>query len=256
MAQERRHKSRPRRRRGRFGFFYKLLSLVLVVAALTAACVVFFRVNDISVTGNARYSAQEVIDASGIRQGDNLIALSPSRIAARIRLRLPYVSSVSIRRTLPDGVELTIQEHTAAAALSDGESWWYIAAQGKVLEQVDSPGRVMQISGLTAQSPIPGEMVAVEEEHAARLEYVLALLTAMDQWGILADCSALDCSRPGVLLVNYRDFLLKIPSTGDQEYIMWLMDQAFENEDRPIDRDGSGTLDFTVVEGKVYYSQD
>lgn len=255
MAQERRHKSRPRRRRGRFGFFYKLLSVLLVVAALTAACVVFFRVNGITVSGNSRYTAEEVIEASGIQQGDNLIALSPSRIAARIRSRLPYVSSVSIRRALPDTVVLTIEEHTAAAAISDGDSWWYIASQGKVLEQVRSPGQVMSITGLTAQSPILGETVTVEEEHASRLEYVLGLLTAMDEWGILADCSALDCSRPGVLVVDYLDFQLKIPSTGDFSYIMYLMDQAFENEKRPIDRSGSGTLDFTIVEGKVYYSQ-
>lgn len=79
MAQERRHKSRSRRRRGRFGFFYKLLSVLLVAAALTTACVVFFRVNNITVIGNSRYTVQEVIEASGIQQGDNLITLSPSR---------------------------------------------------------------------------------------------------------------------------------------------------------------------------------
>ena len=80
----------------------------------------------------------------------------------------------------------------------------------------------------------------MEEEHASRLEYVLGLLTAMDEWGILADCSALDCSRPGVLVVDYLDFQLKIPSTGDFSYIMYLMDQAFENEKRPIDRQRLG----------------
>ena len=58
MAQERRHKSRSRRRRGRFGFFYKLLSVLLVAAALTTACVVFFRVNNITVIGNSRYTVQ------------------------------------------------------------------------------------------------------------------------------------------------------------------------------------------------------
>lgn len=110
MAQERRHKSRSRRRRGRFGFFYKLLSVLLVAAALTTACVVFFRVNNITVIGNSRYTVQEVIEASGIQQGDNLITLSPSRVAARIRLRLPYVSSVSIRRALPDTVVLEIED--------------------------------------------------------------------------------------------------------------------------------------------------
>ena len=247
MAQERRHKSRSRRRRGRFGFFYKLLSVLLVAAALTTACVVFFRVNNITVIGNSRYTVQEVIEASGIQQGDNLITLSPSRVAARIRLRLPYVSSVSIRRALPDTVVLEIEEHAAAAAISDGKGWWYIAAQGKVLEQVGSPG-------LTAQDPVPGELVAVEEEQASRLEYVLDLLMALDAREMLADCSALDCSRPGVLLLDYRDFRLKLPSTGEFDYMLGFLEGIFK-EGR-VDRDGSGTFDFTIEEGKAVYSQD
>ena len=254
MAQERRHKSRSRRRRGRFGFFYQLLSVLLVAAALTTACVVFFRVNNITVIGNSRYTVQEVIEASGIQQGDNLITLSPSRVAARIRLRLPYVSSVSIRRALPDTVVLEIEEHAAAAAISDGKGWWYIAAQGKVLEQVGSPGSVMSVTGLTAQDPVPGELVAVEEEQASRLEYVLDLLMALDAREMLADCSALDCSRPGVLLLDYRDFRLKLPSTGEFDYMLGFLEGIFK-EGR-VDRDGSGTFDFTIEEGKAVYSQD
>ena len=61
MASERRHKSRPRRRRGRFSFAYKLLSVILVIAAVAAACLVFFRINQVTVTGNARYTAEEIV---------------------------------------------------------------------------------------------------------------------------------------------------------------------------------------------------
>ena len=38
----------------------------------------------------------------------------------------------------------------------------------------------MSVTGLTAQDPVPGELVAVEEEQASRLEYVLDLLMALD----------------------------------------------------------------------------
>ena len=199
MASERRHKSRPRRRRGRFGFAYKLLSVLLVIAAVVAACLVFFRINQVTVTGNARYTAEEIADVSGIRTGDNLIALSKSKIAARIRTRLPYVQSVSIRRALPDTVILTVTEHTAAAAVSDGANWWYISAQGKLLETVSSPGQIIQITGLTAVEPELGGKLTVSEEYENRLTYVLSLLSALDSRGMLADCTALDCSSAGVL---------------------------------------------------------
>ena len=88
VARQRRH-SRPKRRRGRFGGLYKVLSILLVAAAIITACVVFFRVNTIEVAGNVRYTAEEIIEASGVKMGDNLIAMSGSRVSAAIRTQLP-----------------------------------------------------------------------------------------------------------------------------------------------------------------------
>jgi cell division protein FtsQ len=253
VASERRHKSRPRRRRGRFGFAYKLLSVLLVIAAVVTACLVFFRINQVTVTGNARYTAEEIADVSGIRTGDNLIALSKSKIAARIRTRLPYVQSVSIRRALPDTVILTVTEHTAAAAVSDGTNWWYISAQGKLLETVSSPGSIIRITGLTAVEPELGGKLAVSEEYENRLTYVLSLLSALDDRGMLADCTALDCSSAGVLWLDYLNFRLKLPSTGDFSYMLTLLDGAFDSG--RVSREDAGTFDFASAEGKAIYSK-
>ena len=83
MARQRRH-ARPKRRRGRFSGLYKVLSILLVAAAVVLACVVFFRVNSVEVEGNVRYTAEDIIEASGIQTGDNLIGLSRSRVSAAI----------------------------------------------------------------------------------------------------------------------------------------------------------------------------
>ena len=79
MARQRRH-PRSKRRRGRFRGLYKLLSILLIAAAVVLACVVFFRVNSVEVTGNVRYTAAEVIAASGIEMGANLVVLPRSRV--------------------------------------------------------------------------------------------------------------------------------------------------------------------------------
>ena len=51
MARQRRHSTR-RRRRGRFSGLYRLLSILAVAAAIAVACVVFFRINEVTVAGN------------------------------------------------------------------------------------------------------------------------------------------------------------------------------------------------------------
>ena len=60
----RRHSNR-RRRRGNFGFLYKLLSVLVICAAVVMALTLFFRVDTIEVTGTERYTEKDVIEASG-----------------------------------------------------------------------------------------------------------------------------------------------------------------------------------------------
>ena len=251
MARERRHKPKPKRRRRRFSRLYQMVSTLLVTAALVAACVVFFRVNRVEVEGNFRYTEEEVIAASRIRVGDNLIALPKGQIATRILLGLPYVQSVTIDRILPDGVLLSVQEHLAAAAVCDGSTWWYISSRGKLLEQNSESGP-LRITGLTASEPVPGEKLQVSAEEAARMSYVLELLEVLEARGLLSDCSALDCSSAGRLHLTYRNFTVKMPTTGDFSYMLHSLEAALEQDGR-VGPDDSGTFDFTIAEGKIYF---
>lgn len=86
----RRHSNR-RRRRGNFGFLYKLLSVLVICAAVVMALTLFFRVDTIEVTGTERYTEKDVIEASGIQLGDNLFLLNKYEAARSIAEQLPYI---------------------------------------------------------------------------------------------------------------------------------------------------------------------
>ena len=55
-----RYSNHRRRRRGSSGFLYKLLSVLVICGCLVAALTLFFRVDTIVVTGQSRYTAQEI----------------------------------------------------------------------------------------------------------------------------------------------------------------------------------------------------
>lgn len=253
MARQRRHTSRYRRR-GRFRGLYWVISVLAVAAALVVACVVFFRINEVTVTGNQRYTAEEIVEASGIRTGDNLIALSKSRVAGNLIARLPYVESVSIDRRLPDGVAVTVTEHTAAAAISDGEGWWYLSEQGKLLEQVDQPGEVMPIEGLIAQEPTVSSYVQVDPQEESTLEYVLALLTQLERLQMLPACTGLDCTSAVSLELDYDIYRVKLPRRTDYSSYLTLLQAAIASEQMP--QGVPGTFDLTVQEGRAYFQPE
>ena len=250
MARQRRH-VRPRRRRGRFSGLYKVLSVMLAAAAVVLACVVFFRVNSLEVSGNVRYTAEEIIEASGIKTGDNLIGLSRSRVSASICTKLPYVENVNVKKVLPDGVVLRVSERVAAASVESAEGRWLISAQGKLLEKDPGSARVVTINGLTAAGPYPGGMIQVAGEEETTLNYVKELLTQLESHGWLEQCTVLDCSAVTSMMLDYGIYHVKLPRGGDYNYCLSLAESALASGKIP--EGVGGLLDLTVVEGKVYY---
>lgn len=251
MARQRKHKP-YRSRRSRFGLFYKLLSAAAVLVAVVVACVVFFRVNNIEVVGNKRYTALEVIEASGIQMGDNLITMPKSRVASSILNKLPYVEAVNPQRVLPDSVILRITERVAAASVDSAEGRWLISSGGWLLEEAGNT-RAIQVKGLTALTPYAGRKVQVEEGDEATLRYVLELLTALEDHGMLDDCGVLDCTPLTYMDLEYGLYLLRVPRDGDYNYIVQFLAQAL-NSGR-IPEGMPGMCDFTIEDGRMYFQQ-
>ena len=79
-------KALPRRK-----LLWKLLTTAAVVVALLVGLTIFFKVQNVVVTGNGKYTAETVIAASGIETGENLLTFGKSRAAGRILAELPYV---------------------------------------------------------------------------------------------------------------------------------------------------------------------
>ncbi len=248
MARQRRH-PRSKRRRGRFRGLYKLLSILLIAAAVVLACVVFFRVNSVEVTGNVRYTAAEVIAASGIEMGDNLVVLPRSRVSAAICANLPYVESVSIKKALPDGVVLVVTERVESA-----EGRWLVSAQGKLLELDKGAVETIRITGLTAVGPYPGGMIQAAEGQEATLRYVGELLGELEARGLLAQCTALDCSAATSMTLDWGIYRVKLPRGGDYSYYLSLTQAALDSGKLP--EGVPGTLDLTITEGKVNFKTE
>ena len=141
MTQPRRHRRSRRKRQGNFAFLYRLLTFVMICGAIVAALSLFFKADQIFVTGTSRYSQQQVLQASGIRQGGNLFLLNKHQAAAAITDQLPYVESVRIRRQLPNALRIEITECTHPLALEQDGALWLLTAT---------------VSSLTSSSPARG----------------------------------------------------------------------------------------------------
>ena len=247
----RKKRNRHRRRRGRFGLLYPLLSFLLIFAAILAGCVAFFRVNQITVVGNSRYTAEEVAAASGVQIGDNLFLLNKPKTAQSILRRLPYIEKVAPVRRLPDTLELRITETTSVAAVQADGSWWLLDAGGKLVEQGDSSlrGTLPEVLGLTPIAPSLGSRMAVDqetEEAALRLESLRALMAALAERGMAGNLTDfIDLTAPNVIYFGYGAGLtVAVPMTGDFDKRIFSLQRVMETFQQRGET-VTGTLDLT-----------
>ena len=89
---------------------YILLAIVLCFVFVVICMALFLKIEKIEVSGNNRYTKEQIIEASGISVGQNLYAINKKTARAYITTEYPYINEVTIRRHLPSTLNFKINE--------------------------------------------------------------------------------------------------------------------------------------------------
>ncbi len=84
---------------------------------------------EVHVDGAAGALEAEVRAAGEPPMGRPLVQVDTDAIADAVR-DLPEVADVSVSRSWPRAITITVQPRIAAAAITDGASWWQVDAEG------------------------------------------------------------------------------------------------------------------------------
>jgi cell division protein FtsQ len=89
----------------------------------------YFNLQQIDVTGNRRLSRNEVLEASGIEVGDNLLTIDLNAVAAGLK-RHAWIRSASVHRRFPGQLIVEIEERAPRAILA-AERLYYVDDQAE-----------------------------------------------------------------------------------------------------------------------------
>ena len=241
-----RNRRRRRKRKGSFSFLYKLLVFFVICGAIVAAMAVFFKVETIEVTGNSRYTAQEIAESGGLKVGDNLFLINKFSASEAITQSLPYISSVRISRKLPDTLCIAVEENGALCALEASGGRWLMSSTGKLVEQAQSAEDATAITGLTPIDPAVGQMLRVPEEEAAAKDALLQLLSALESRQALNRCSSIDLRDAGDIVLRFDGrFDVLLERDADFGY---KLDCLLAVVDTKLEANEKGTIDLTRKE--------
>ena len=228
-----------RRRRGRFSFLMKLLCILLIAGAVIAALTIFFKVQSITVSGNARYTSEEIIAASGIEIEDNLFLLNKYSAAQAIFEKLPYVEEATINRALPDTIVITVRECAG---------YWLISENGKLLERADTlPSGCPSITGVELESPALSAQLSLGEEKTLTTETLLTLVRTAGGYGMLAGIGSVDLSDAEAITFTYLGrFTVRLPWDSDLDYIF----RSVQDLVNGLESNETGEINYMLLKSK------
>lgn len=251
----------------------RLATVAAVVLALTLGMSIFFKVGTVTVSGSEKYTPWMIMEASGIREGDNLLTLSKPKISGKIISSLPYVESVRVGIRLPDTVHIEIKELDVVYAAKDtAGKWWALTSAGRVVEQVDGAkaGECTKLLGFTLDAPqvgqtakaweapaetdAEGETVPAAALNRDRLSAALNIAEYLEQNNIIGQAVSVNTEDLYGIELWYGDrFQVLLGDTTGLSYKISSMKAAIDS----LPGYESGVLDasYTIVKDQIMYTR-
>ena len=256
-------------------FLLHMATVLAVVMAVVLVISIFFKVEQVMVSGAEKYSPWEVKEAAGIQDGDALLSLSEAKITAKIQNKLPYVGDVRIGIKLPDTVNIEIDELEVVYAAEDcNGAWWLMDASGRIVDATDiaSVKGYTRIEGVKIQSGVVGEQAIgyqPEQETATQtteqitvtqpqisakeqFDAAVQILTALEKNGVMGAVDTVNVSDPtGLFLMYDGRYQVTLGDASRLEYKVGAMKSSVAE----LGQYQSGYLDvsFTIWPNEVGY---
>ena len=206
-------------------FILCLLIVVAVVLAVIFGMSIFFKVDaeKITVSGVEKYTAWQIREASGIKDGENLLSINEPRISSAIREALPYVNKVRVGIKLPDTVKIEIEELDVVYSAEDVEGdWWLLRSDGYIVEKTNSADAeqftkllgIQLTDAAQGQQAVAYQQVETEEDGetapvtvraSEQLSTALSIVQYLEDCGVIGDAQSVDVTNMGDLQLWYGD---------------------------------------------------
>ena len=242
---------RKKQRRRKQILTYIAMGLAVVMIAGILSLTVFFQINEITVKGDSPYTEEQIIGASGISLGENIIRCGADKVSDYLSKSLPYISSATVERSASGKVVITVKKAVPEWSFLNGEQAVIIDKTGKVLE-IGLPEAALEatiVQGATVTYAVPGEEIILSED--LPLSFVKELGSAFDEAGINL-LTTVNLSDTDYIQALYDGrYKLIIGSTSGIDVKLALAAKVIDRENE-IDPNQYATLDLTV-DNKVYF---
>ena len=231
---------------------YSLIAFIVLVVFVILSTTVFFNIESADIIGSSIYSPDEIIDASGIKGGDNMVRKNMSKAEKAITSELIYIEEAHITRKLPSSVEILIVPCVETASLQTEDGYLIISETGKILRADAEPAEdtLVFVGTEPAEDMHIGMTFASADEN--KTEVIYELLKKADS-GFASKITSFDITDRLNITCLYEDRIsIEINSVADIDYKFRLAEEILDTKISP---DAEGKLKL-LENGAQFLSND
>lgn len=255
MADNRNKKRHHQHQRYRIkgGALYRLLIFIVILFVLILGCAVFFRIDHIEISGNVEYTDEEIIDSSGVSVGENLFFVNKHKVMDQILTDLPYVSTVTVVRDLPDTLRIEVEESDAVAAVPIVNGYAIINSLGKVTSVSEQSDSYAIVDGLDVTVSQVGHVIEVQTEEETKLQSFLKLVQGLEEYQLVDAVTAYSLENDMIVIQYGENITGRFLYNEDYDYDI----RAFSTAMEYVKEGEIKTIDLTYQDGvHIYTTED
>ncbi len=248
---------RLRRRKRKMNLYSFIVILLVMTVAVTVSYTFLFNISEIRVAGESdEYTAEEIVTASGVMKGDNLLRLNTKKSEQRILDTLLYVETAVVDRDFPSSLNITVSKCVPAFNVSYEMGTLLVSKKGKILADNGfiTPGLPI-FYGYDPAETTPGKaLVSKDEQKSQAFEEFIGIMNDAEE----AFISSIDMSDKYEIIVNYANgIIFKMGNWTDINYKLDMADnvmntEGIEGKKGYITMIGSNQCSFRTSDSPVY----
>lgn len=237
VLQSQRYKKRVRRT-----VFYTGLFLIVTLIFLLVAFAVFFKVRTINITGNDRYSVDDINAVLPVKLNANLYSFRAEDVELLVKKELPYVGSVKVTRTIPSTLNIEIIETSPAMYINLGNDYYLLSGELRVLDHFKNksllPPDVIELKASTVLRCIVGETASFVDKRSYNA--ITELYSQLKENGIEKDIRTINIVSRFDITLQYKDrFSVYLGDMDDCDikirFLIGILDRQEEDAKGKID---------------------
>ena len=198
-------------------FFRFLILLAIVTVGVVVAQQTIFRLETVYVIGNKEKTPQQVVIASGLARGHNMLSIEEKDIAKSMEKDHTIIFK-GMQKEYPSTIYLYIEERKVVAAMQWLGMLYTLDGQGMVMTVENSsilPSGLPVVTGFKADSVMVGQLLDVRE--ARQLESYQLIMYELEQQAYANQISAINLSdADNLYLVTLEGVTVRL---GDAEHM-------------------------------------